>query len=73
MDKVTNFFKDNFPPITDWMKNLTEEAIDKANERMSICKVCDEYDEPIRLCKACHCIIPAKVLFPESECPLRKW
>lgn len=41
-------------------------------ERMNICNVCDNLT-PIVTCSVCNCIMPIKVLFKKSSCPLGKW
>ena len=44
-----------------------------AHSRVEICKTCEKYNEPIRLCTECNCIVPAKALGVEQKCPLGKW
>ena len=48
----------------------TEEVI---NQRMSICKTCDWYDESQNRCKHCGCMLEHKVKFALDSCPLKKW
>lgn len=43
-----------------------------ANERMAICKTCPKLT-PIKLCRNCGCVMPAKVRLRHSECPELKW
>ena len=42
-------------------------------ERISICKSCDFFNHTLRICKECHCFMPAKVLIKSSSCPKNKW
>jgi len=72
MGKLSDYIKDNFPHVKDMME-MTEDRFDMANTRIEICKTCEKYDEPIRLCTECNCIVPAKALFESNECPLGKW
>jgi ribosomal protein L32 len=42
-------------------------------ERLDICKGCDEFSSALRSCKQCGCYMPAKAMFANSTCPLNKW
>lgn len=41
--------------------------------RMSICRQCDQFYEPLKTCKKCGCYMVAKAYLPSSRCPLNKW
>ena len=41
------------------------------DERMNICKSCQENDHGI--CSICHCVLIAKTKSEDSACPLKKW
>lgn len=43
-----------------------------AEHRYSICKTCDKFNS-FKFCNECLCLIPAKVVWSDSECPLGKW
>ena len=42
-------------------------------ERVSICRSCDRYDELHNSCNNCGCYIPAKAKVILDSCPLEKW
>jgi hypothetical protein len=54
--------------VTKWTK-----LQDKSNERLEICKACEEYDSDTSRCKKCGCFMKAKTMWPSSKCPLDKW
>lgn len=39
--------------------------------RLSVCGECSRYKA--KVCTACGCFMPAKVLLSEAECPEGKW
>lgn len=41
--------------------------------RIGICHDCEEFNRSIKSCRQCGCYMPAKALFAEIECPLKKW
>lgn len=43
------------------------------DERYSICKGCEFYNELLRSCKKCGCFLPAKTKLKNSNCPIGKW
>jgi len=79
MDKLKDLltkYNEKFLPLNkrylSWMKNLSQEHLDRAHIRIEICEQCDRYSKP--LCKECDCYMPLKVLWPKgTECPLGKW
>ena len=44
-----------------------------ARERYAICKSCDEFNNTVKLCKKCGCIMPVKVTVAYASCPIGKW
>jgi hypothetical protein len=44
-----------------------------ADKRLSICKTCEHYEEDTSRCLECGCYMPAKALWPYSNCPIEKW
>lgn len=42
-------------------------------ERVSICKICDKYDEFENKCVECGCYVPGKAKIILDSCPLKKW
>ena len=50
-----------------------EKETPESKSRMDICNACDRLMKPVKICKECHCFMPAKVLIPIVECPLGKW
>ena len=45
---------------------------DVRETRYAICKDCDKMTK-YKVCSECLCIIPIKVVWAESSCPLGKW
>lgn len=43
-----------------------------ANDRLDICKKCDDLVE-LNRCSVCGCFMNAKVLLPFASCPKNKW
>jgi len=43
-----------------------------AKSRLAICNNCEHYTAA-KFCKKCHCIMPAKVHFAGTRCPIKKW
>jgi hypothetical protein len=48
---------------------LTSKEI--AEERLNICKACDEY--ALGVCKKCGCVMVAKTPLKFAGCPIGKW
>lgn len=42
-----------------------------AEERLNMCKACDEY--ALGICKQCGCVMIAKTTLRWAACPLGKW
>jgi hypothetical protein len=52
-------------------KNYTTREMRDA--RYDVCKGCDEFFKPIKMCKECGCSMPLKTWLSQAECPLGKW
>ena len=72
MGKASDYVKEHFPYIKHRMGRVEDRFV-LAHSRVEICKTCEKYNEPIRLCTECNCIVPAKALGVEQKCPLGKW
>jgi len=58
------------------LKNLslfTPEVKEMAATRLRICEICPELTPKLNRCKKCGCVMPIKVFFKSSSCPLKKW
>ena len=44
-----------------------------SNQRMLVCRKCDQYDEQKNVCKKCGCFLKFKTRAPNLHCPLKKW
>lgn len=60
--------------------NSVSQKIDEAlapedikEQRITICKECDQFIKITSQCKMCGCYMPAKTSLANSSCPLRKW
>lgn len=40
--------------------------------RYAICKSCENFTS-FKTCKECNCVMPVKVCWADSECPIGKW
>lgn len=45
---------------------------DVREERYNICKSCEKFTI-VKTCTECNCVMPVKVVWADSECPLGKW
>jgi len=43
------------------------------DKRYSICKSCDRFKKPNKICEMCLCFMPAKTKLVGAECPTGKW
>lgn len=58
----------------DFLKKNTQYVPKKiVNERMSICQQCENFFSLTKQCKICLCIMPAKTMLADAECPIKKW
>lgn len=58
----------------DFFKKETKYASDEvAKKRLEICEQCDHFFKLTKQCKLCLCIMPAKTLLADAECPEHKW
>jgi hypothetical protein len=46
---------------------------DIRNERYDICKGCEHFFNPIKMCRECGCNMPLKTWLKEATCPINKW
>lgn len=46
---------------------------EQRNDRLDICKDCDELFKPTRTCKHCGCFMALKTWLKDATCPLNKW
>lgn len=44
-----------------------------AQERLDICKKCNELKMPLYQCEKCGCFMRLKCKIKKSKCPLDKW
>lgn len=49
---------------------VTEEI---QQERMNICRGCEDFDSKRLLCRECGCFLPVKTFGAFSDCPVKKW
>ena len=49
--------------------------MDYASIRYDICKQCEHFNNILKICKICHCFLPAKTTFKSAVCPATppKW
>lgn len=50
---------------------MNEEYASLRSRREAICSKCDK--NKLNFCSECGCLIPLKISFPFTACPLKKW
>ena len=58
--------------ITKNLSLFSPEVKEMAKTRLSVCQDCPELTK-LNRCKQCGCLMPAKVFFKGSFCPMKKW
>lgn len=53
--------------------NLKIKDKSKIDARLNICKTCPSFINMTTQCKECGCIMKAKAMLVNAECPLKKW
>jgi hypothetical protein len=43
------------------------------DSRYEICKSCEHFFNPIKMCRECGCNMPLKTWLKEASCPIGKW
>ncbi len=43
------------------------------DNRYEICKGCEHFFNPIKMCRECGCNMPLKTWLKEASCPIGKW
>ncbi len=58
---------------TNWILDLISDIKYKSyfDARRAICEVCTK--NSLGICKECGCVIKAKTMAEDAECPLKKW
>jgi hypothetical protein len=65
--------KNGVTPL-DLLNPMTKPAdVDKASERLQICKQCPELIAITNQCKKCGCFMNVKTKLDSAKCPLGKW
>lgn len=44
-----------------------------ASQRYAYCKICDRFNNLLKICKECYCFMPIKVRVTLASCPKEKW
>lgn len=52
-------------------KNYTTKTV--RDTRYEICKRCDRFLSPVKVCRECGCSMPLKTWLKNATCPLNKW
>ena len=61
IDKAKNAIKIQFVPA------------EISDERLNICKSCEEFEHTLSRCKKCGCFMIAKTKVARAKCPIGKW
>lgn len=54
-------------------KNIGRVQLEIRDRRMAICRDCKFFVSLTQQCTKCGCIMPAKTVLPNAECPIHKW
>lgn len=46
---------------------------DIRDSRYEVCKGCDHFFNPIKMCRECGCSMPLKTWLTDATCPVGKW
>lgn len=46
---------------------------DIRNDRYEVCKGCEHFFNPIKMCRECGCSMPLKTWLTDATCPVGKW
>jgi recombinational DNA repair protein RecR len=46
---------------------------EEAQQRLDICKSCQDFESFLKMCKICNCIMPIKTTLSRVKCPKDKW
>ena len=71
-NEVTDEQGQSITPL-DLLNSNNYTAKDIRNERYSICKGCEHFFNPIKMCRECGCNMPLKTWLKEDTCPIGKW
>ena len=58
---------------TEDKKSLFSKMTELREERMVICRACENFRSLLRQCSICRCIMPIKASFEGYHCPIEKW
>lgn len=55
------------------MKNFMRDRWKVSEERLEICRACENFNKESSRCSSCGCFMDYKTLLHSAECPLKKW
>jgi hypothetical protein len=66
------------PRLVRWYQEdqQNDQPVDNENQLISrylTCKTCENFNNILKVCKACNCFMPLKVQIKKSKCPEGKW
>lgn len=71
-NEVTDEQAQSVTPL-DLLNSNNYTSKDIRNERYDICKGCEHFFKPIKMCRECGCNMPLKTWLKEATCPVNKW
>jgi hypothetical protein len=63
----------NVTNVINSIENSFAENKKQGKIKLDICKQCESFDNTLKVCKVCHCFMPAKTRLPGQVCPVGKW
>jgi hypothetical protein len=70
---MSNLGNKNVRPWDIFNKNILKLESNISQQRLEICRGCEEFMKLTSQCKKCGCFMNSKVKLPSAECPLGKW
>lgn len=55
------------------IKSLFRNRFKISEERLEVCRKCEDFNHENSRCGKCGCIMDYKTLLPFAECPVGKW
>jgi hypothetical protein len=56
-----------------FLENSKKVQLTFSEERMSICRSCENFDKKMGVCNLCGCLMAHKTKLLETGCPINKW
>jgi len=55
------------------LENFFSKRFKVSEERLKVCRTCDQFNKENSKCAKCGCFMDYKTLLQNAECPIGKW